>query len=88
MVKLHLEYTATFRKLYKKLPGEIQKKADKTLLFLEQNPGHPSLHFKKMEGTEDIYEWRISDNYRGTLKKTDSLAYLRKIGAHDILRNP
>lgn len=76
---LHLEYTETFKKLYKKLPAEIQKKADKTLILLEQ---------KKMEGTEDVYEWRISDNYRGTLKKIGRIAYLRKIGTHNMLRNP
>lgn len=88
MTKLHIEYTATFKKLYKKLPGEIQKRVDKTLFLLEQNPGHPSLRFGKIEGTEDIYEWRVSDNYRGTLKKIDSLAYLRKVGTHNILKNP
>lgn len=88
MTKPHLEYTATFKKLYKKLPREVQQRIDKTLFFLEQNPGHPSLHFKKIEGTEDIYEWRVSDNYRGTLKKIDGLAYLRKVGTHDILKSP
>ena len=80
MTKLHLEYIATFRKLYRKLPVQIQERVDKTLLFLEQNPNHPSLHFKKMEGTRDIYEWRVSDNYRGTLKKVGKVAYLRSIG--------
>lgn len=88
MMKLHLEYTATFKKIYKHLPEEIQKRIDKTLLFLEQNPWHPSLHFKKIEGTENIYEWRVSDNYRGTFKKINGLAYLRKIGTHNILKNP
>ena len=88
MFKLHLEFASTFKKHYKKLPPNIQEKVDKTLLLLEQNPSHPSLHFKKMEGTKDIYEWRISDNYRGTLTKKNRIAYLRKIGTHDILRNP
>ncbi len=88
MRRLHLEYTDTFKRLYKKLPPEIQKRIDKTLLLLERNPGYPSLYFKKMEGTEDIYEWRVSDNYRGTLKKIGKTAYLRKVGTHNILRNP
>lgn len=88
MVKLHLEYTAAFKRLYRKLPLQIQEKVDKSLLFLEQNPSHRSLHFKKMDGTKDIYEWRVSVNYRGTLKKMGKTACLRKVGTHNILKSP
>ncbi len=88
MVSLHLEYTASFKKLYKRLTPEIQRKVDKSLLLLESNPAHPSLNFKKMGGTKDIYEWRVTVNYRGTLRLEEKTAYLRKVGTHNLLRNP
>ena len=88
MLKLHFEFTYTFKKLYHRLPQDIQKRVDKTLLFLEKNPQHPSLQVKKMEGTKDIYEWRVSDSCRGTFQKIGNTACLRKVGTHDILQNP
>lgn len=88
MFKLHFEFTYTFKDLYNKLPNDVQKKIDKTLLLLEKDLLHPSLRVKKMEGTKDIYEWRISDNYRGTFQKIGNTAYLRKVGTHNILKNP
>lgn len=88
MQKLHLEFTPVFQRLYKKLSPDIQERVNKTILLLEENTKHPSLHFKKMEGTRNIYEWRISDNYRGTLTKVGKKAYLKKVGNHNMLRNP
>ncbi len=88
MIRLHFEFTHTFKKSYEGLPQEIQVRTDKTLLLLEKNLQYPSLHVKKMEGTNDIYEWRISDNYRGTFQKIGNMVYLRKVGTHNILRNP
>jgi mRNA-degrading endonuclease RelE of RelBE toxin-antitoxin system len=88
MFKIHFEFTDIFKKFYQKLPKNIQQKTDKTLLLLEQNPSHPSLKVKKMEGTQNIYEWRISDNYRGTFQKIGNMGYLRKVGTHDILKTP
>ena len=85
---MHVEATATFIKLYKKLPKELKEKTKKALKFLESNPTHPSLGHKKMAGQEDIFEIRISMNYRLTYQKIADTAYLRKIGTHDLLRNP
>ena len=85
---MHLEATRTFTKLYKKLPAEIQQKTKKSLELFQSNPSHPSLGHKKMAGQKDIYEIRVSDNYRITYQKIKDIAYLRKIGTHDLLRNP
>ena len=85
---MHIEATQTFIRLYKKLPEEVKKKTKKTLELLQSNPGHPSLGHKKMAGQEDIFEIRVSKNYRITYQKIEDTAYLRKIGTHDLLRNP
>ena len=85
---MRIEATNTFFKLYRKLPNHIKEKTDKTLELFEANPSHPSLGHKKMAGTENIYEIRVSQNYRITYQKVNEVAYLRKIGTHDLLRNP
>jgi mRNA-degrading endonuclease RelE of RelBE toxin-antitoxin system len=85
---MHIEATHTFIRLYKKLPKEIHGKTKKTLAFFQSNPSHPSLGHKKMTGQKDIFELRVSKNYRLTYQKIENTAYLRKIGTHDLLRDP
>lgn len=85
---MHIEATQTFVKLYQKLPDEVKLQAKKAIELLQLNPAHPSLGHKKMSGQEDIYEIRVSKNYRLTYLRISDTAYLRKIGTHDLLRNP
>ena len=85
---MHIEATATFLRLYKKLPGEVKARTKKALKLLVSDPHRPPLEHKKMAGQEDIFEVRISKNYRLTYQKIQNIAYLRKIGTHNLLRNP
>ena len=85
---MHIEATHTFIRLYKKLPEEMKERTKKSLQLIQSDPGHPSLHHKKMVGQKDIFEIRISNDYRITYQRIGDTAYLRKIGTHDILRNP
>ncbi len=85
---MHLEATETFLRLYRKLPQEIQERTKKALELFESNPNHPSLGHKKLSGQEDIFELRVSQNYRMTYQKVGNVAFLRKIGTPDLLRNP
>ncbi len=85
---MHIEATQTFIRLYKKLPDDVKKRTQKALELLESNPAHPSLGHKKMAGQENIFEIRVSENYRITYQKIEDTAYLRKVGTHHLLRNP
>ena len=85
---MRIEATQTFVKIYRNLPLEIQEKTKKTLELFEANPAHPSLGHKKMAGQTNIYELRVTQNYRLTYQRTEDTIYLRKIGTHDLLRNP
>ena len=85
---MHLEATETFIRLYKKLPQEIKERTKKVLSLFQTHPSHPSLGHKKMSGQKDIFEIRVSQNYRITYQKIKDTAYLRKVGTHDLLRNP
>ena len=85
---MEIQATETFVRLYRKLPDEIKERVKKNLELLQSNPQHPSLGHKKMAGQKDIFELRVSGNYRITYQKIGNTAYLRKIGTHDLLRNP
>lgn len=85
---MHIEATQTFIKLYKKLPQDLKEKTKKALELLQSNPAHPSLGHKKLTSQEDIFEIRISKNYRITYQRIGDIAYLRKIGTHNLLRTP
>jgi mRNA-degrading endonuclease RelE of RelBE toxin-antitoxin system len=82
--------TEFFRKRYAKLPPEIQKKVRKAIKHLAEDPRHPSLRTKPVEGTKGIYEARVDRNYRMTYERLvgDTLL-LRVVGKHDkTLKNP
>jgi mRNA-degrading endonuclease RelE of RelBE toxin-antitoxin system len=85
---MHLEATRTFVRLHKKLPPDMQQQVKKTLTLFQANPAHPSLRHRKMAGQEDIYELSVSMQYRITYQQVGEIAYLRKVGTHDILRHP
>lgn len=51
-----------FRQLLAQLPNEIQAQSRKAYKLFQQNPRHPSLHFKKLVGR--IYSARVSFKYR------------------------
>ena len=73
---------------FEALPEEIRKRAKAKLALFLENPRHPSLRIRKMEGCEEIWEGRISREYRFTFEISGDLYRLRRIGTHDILRNP
>ena len=85
---MQLLRTERFKKDFKRLPIEIQGRVGKALeLFLEHSR-HPSLHVKKMEGAPDIWELRVTDNYRITFRFVQEGVLLRRVGTHNVLRQP
>ncbi len=85
---MRLLRTERFKKDFQHLPSEIQARVGKTLERFVFNPRHPSLHAKKMEGAPDIWEFRVSDNYRITFQFVQEGVLLRRIGTHNVLRHP
>ena len=77
-----------FKKDFKELPGEIQTCVGKVLDLFLSNPRHPSVRVKKMEGAPGICELRVSENYRITFQFVQEGVFLRRIGTHNILRQP
>lgn len=83
-----LRVLSTFKKDYKKLPGEIRDKVDKQLKLLVENPRHPSLNLHQIRGTKGIWEGYVDYQYRFTFEIEEDFYVLRKAGPHKIIRKP
>ena len=80
--------TERFKKDFKRLPHSIQEKLPDVLERLITSSRHPSLQVKKMEGVRDVWELRVTQGYRITFQFVREGILLRRIGTHDILRQP
>ncbi len=81
--------TKDFIERYKGLPQRIQKQTDKQLGLLLQNLHHPSLRIKKMKGAKNIWEARVTKDYRFSFGIKGDTYILRRIGKHEeVLRRP
>ena len=79
-----IEVTLRFRKAYRKLPPAIQKKVRKALRLLAEDPRHPSLHTKPIQGAPGIYEARVDRSYRMTYERLPGdVLRVRVVGKHD-----
>jgi mRNA-degrading endonuclease RelE of RelBE toxin-antitoxin system len=86
MVKLR--WTQNFKEEYKALSVDMKRRVKKQLELLRQNPRHPSLNIKKMDDPRGIWEGRITRSYRFTFHVEKDTYILRRVGTHDILKNP
>ena len=85
-----IEVPDGFKTMVRNLPPEVRKKLAKTIRLLGDNPRHPSLRTKPVEGAAGIYEARVDQSYRLTYERlAGDILRLRVIGKHDeVLRNP
>ena len=81
-----LEFTNAFEADYDHLRNQIQKQTHKALKLLAANPQHPSLQVKRIQGTHDVWEARVTLAYRLTFNWKGDLITLRRVGMHDILK--
>ena len=56
--------TRRFWNLFRALPADIRKLAEKNYQLWCEDQNHPSLHFRRLKGNEDRYTVRIGDHYR------------------------
>ena len=68
---------------YKALNITTRKRAKKSYLLWKENPFHSSLHFKCINGQENIWSVRITKNYRAIgIFEADTVTWFW-IGSHD-----
>jgi len=56
--------TERFRKLYSDLPKDIRKLAREAYKKFMDDPQHPSLQFKKVYTSQNIFSARVNIDYR------------------------
>ena len=85
---MNIHLAESFKKDYQQLPASVQQLFDRKLSILVQNIRHPSLRIKKMKGFENRWEGSINMFYRFTFEIHGDYILLRRIGPHDVLKNP
>ena len=82
-------FTEQFEQAYEKLTKAEKRSVRKALTLLSDNPKHPGLRVKKMEGTRNIWEARPSKRLRMTFEMAGETIFMRNVGEHDkVLRRP
>jgi addiction module RelE/StbE family toxin len=85
-----IKFTRRFLKSFARLPKAVQEKVKKQIAMLAENPHHPSLQTKLIQGAAGIYEARIDLDYRMTYERdAEDTLVLRVVSKHDeALKNP
>lgn len=67
---------------YLDLPKELKRKADKQFSLLIKNLRHPSIHVKKYDESQNIWQGRIDKQYRFFFKIEKDIIYIITITKH------
>lgn len=79
---MELIFTDRFKRSYKQLSREAQKALQKKLDLMSNDPHHPSLRTKKVQGTDEIFECTITMAVRLTWQYQGESILLRVIGPY------
>ena len=86
---MRIVFTSRFVEAHRRLDSNTRTRADKAIRLLASNPRHPSLHFKRIRSTPDLWEVRVDRDHRITLRIEQDCYVMRNIGKHDeALGNP
>lgn len=81
-----ITYTKRFEKNLKKLTAAERAQLKKKLEILIMDPLYPSLRTKRIQGTEDLFEFSVNMDVRVIWQyEGETLILLLDIGHHDIL---
>jgi mRNA-degrading endonuclease RelE of RelBE toxin-antitoxin system len=79
---MRLFYTERFRKSYDNAPAAIQSAFDRCVALLLANIRHPSLRAKKYSESQDIWQARVTLNWRFYFTIKGDTYYLLDIIPH------
>ena len=82
-----LTFTDRFQKHYKVLTETEKKQLRNKLELLVENPLHPSLRAKRIQGTTDLFELSVNMSIRVVwFYEGEQMIILVDVGHHDILK--
>jgi plasmid maintenance system killer protein len=73
----------SFWQAYAKLDAPSKQAARRAYALFAQNPGHPSLRFKKLGSYEQVWSVRINEQYRAIGERTGDTISWAWIGTHN-----
>ena len=73
--------TPDFWTAYQVLPERVRNLARKNYLLWQENPAHPSLHWKQL--APGLWSIRVGLQYRALARVRDNTAYWFWIGSHN-----
>jgi len=80
-------FTERFQKHFQELTKTEKKQLMKKLELIAENPMHPSLRTKRIQGTTDLYEYSVNMDIRIIwYYEGYKMIILADVGHHDILR--
>lgn len=86
---MKLFYLGSFRRDYNALPQNAQKKFQKQINILQvHGVTYRGLGARKMMHREEVWQARVDIHYRFTFQMQGDKMLLRRIGTHEIYRNP
>ena len=77
----------SFWRAYYALDSVVRKDAKQAYTLFEFSPDHPSLRFKKLSGTKDIWSVRISAKYRAVGRRNGEEIRWFWVGSHNDFDN-
>lgn len=80
---MRIARTGSFKKAWKQLSEEQKALARKAIENLIVDMRYPALRVKKIKGTGNIWEARVSRSLRMTFQIKRDIIALRNIGQHD-----
>jgi mRNA interferase RelE/StbE len=86
---MRIARTENFKRSWAKLDKEQKTQGHKAIETMLSDLKYPSLRVKKIKGTNNIWEARVSLSLRITFQIHNDTIMLRNIGHHDeALKNP
>ena len=87
MMAYEFTFTPRFQKHFKHLTVQEKKQLKSKLQLLAQNPSHPSLRTKHIQGITDLFECSVKMDIRIIwYYEDDKMIILVDVGHHDILK--
>lgn len=82
-----LTFTDRFQKHFRTLTEQEKKQLRQKLELLVENPLHPSLRTKRIQGTTDLFEFSVNMSIRVIwFYENNRMIILVDVGHHDILK--
>jgi mRNA-degrading endonuclease RelE of RelBE toxin-antitoxin system len=83
---MRLQPTERFAKDYERFPQHLQRRVDRVLKLLLENPRHPSLQIKRIRGQENRWEGRVTLHHRFIFSLEGDTYLLLRVGTHDLIQ--